>query len=548
MKGVSRAWLFDVAGVFLAAALPFLIFIKHAHYSLHAPEILAIFGLIFVFAVVCGLVMIAGRMPARVTVFTFLALLVVDVQTDWITTVGLRLLLNTIFFGVLFWLLRRRLSRLVVLTIGLMVLVTAVLPTDERAEHVGDPHSRPGDDADLPFVLHLILDEQIGVEGIPAEFDPEGEAAAEIRDFYLDNSFAVFGRAYSRYGSTAESIPNMLNFACAGEPDHFLDEVFEAGILLKQNAWFDLLHERGYRIHALESSHLRFFDPGEDATNPFGDSRLFYDAHSLKPLERTDLSVSQKVPFILSSYFKLSYFLKIFSGGYTGMAASGMGQTLGLPYWEMTGTHPVHIATMQVMDTFEDQLRNAGPGQAFFAHILLPHSPYGFDRNCNIEMQPGKWLLHGDKRLGTRTNTSESRAVRYPMYLDQMFCLQSRVDTMFRILRDKGLWEQAIIIIHGDHGSRISQWPAAPITGDKVSPTDMVDVFSTIFAVKGPGIEGGYHRDLLPIDHLFSRLIRDRVDWRDTELENDPWVYMQGVEKYFEKRPMPPFAEGRVLD
>ena len=540
--------MFDVAGVFLAAVLPILIFLKHSDYSLHSPEILALFALILVFALVCGLVMIPGRNPARVFIFTFLALLVVDVQTDWITTVGLRLLLNTIFFGVLFWLLRRYLSRLIVVIIGMMVLVTAVLPGYEGVENVGDPTSRPDDDSDLPFVLHLILDEQIGIEGIPAEFDPEGEIAAEVRDFYLDNSFSVFGRAYSRYGSTAESIPNMLNFACAGEPDHFLDEAFEAGILLRQNAWFDLLHQQGYRIHVLESSHMRFFDPGDDDANPYGDSRIFYDAHSLKPLEMAELPVSRKIPFILNSYFSLSYFLKNFSTAYTGLSSSGLGKAMALPYWEMTGAHPLHIATMQAMDTFEDQLRNAGPGQAFFAHILLPHSPYGYHRDCQMEMDSSKWLLHANRQLGNRINTPESRALKYSLYLDQMFCLQSRIETMFQILEENGLWEKAIIIVHGDHGSRISEWPAAPVTRDQVGPADFLDVFSTIFAVRGPGIQGEYHEDMLPIDHLFSRLIRDRLPWQDADLKNEPWVYMEGAEKFFEKRPMPRFSHGRILE
>ena len=41
-----------------------------------------------------------------------------------------------------------------------MVLVTAVLPGEERVTKAGEPGPRAGDNPDLPFVLHLIIDEQ----------------------------------------------------------------------------------------------------------------------------------------------------------------------------------------------------------------------------------------------------------------------------------------------------------------------------------------------------------------------------------------------------
>ena len=547
-KSIATERILDVVGVFLIAVLPLLIFLKHNGYSLHAPEILVIFSLILVFALVCGLLMIPGGTPARIIIFAWLAVLIVDVQTDWITTLGLRLLFNSIFFGILFWSLRRRLSRLVVFVVGLMVLVTAVLPGENRVTKAGEPASRADDDPDLPFVLHLILDEQIGVEGIPVEFDPEGRAAAELRDFYLDHSFAVYGRAYSRYTNTCESVANMLNFASTGEPNHFLDGDFKQGTLLENNLWFDMLHEQGYRIHVLESDFMRFFAPGEGGVNPYGDTRLSFTTSTIKPIQKADLTVSQKISFILNTYFTRSYFLKLAGGIYSDLSFSNLGGTLALPRWDLHGNYPGALATMQVMDVFEEQLRQAGPGQAFFAHILLPHSPYGFDRDGRMELQPGRWLNNKDYQLAPRYNTPASRAVRYPLYLGQVFCLQSRLDAMFQILKDKGLWERAVVIIHGDHGSRISLWPPIPALKDAFTATDYMDSFSTLFAVKGPGIQEGYHRQLLPLDHLFARLFRDRLPPGDPELENNPWVYLLGMDKLMVKQPMPPFANGRILD
>ncbi len=217
----------------------------------------------------------------------------------------------------------------------------------------------------------------------------------------------------------------------------------------------------------MESDNLRFFDPGETGVNPYGDTRMAYRAATLKPIESADLTTLQKIPIILSTYFTRSYFLKLVGSAYTDLSYSNLGGTMALPRWDLHANYPGALATLQVMDLFMDQLRQAGPGQAFFAHIVLPHSPYGLDRDCQPELQPGKWLRTGDKRLAPRTNTPESRALRYPLYLDQIFCVQSRLDAMFQILKDKGLWERAIVIIHGDHGSRICLWPPVPSMKDK---------------------------------------------------------------------------------
>ncbi len=544
-KIFTKDRLFAVPGVFLVAVLPFAIFLKHTGYSLLTPEILTIFGLILGFAVLCGILMIPGRAAVRVFVFAAMAILVVDVQTDWITTVGLRLLLNVVFFGTLFWFLRRRLTLIILFLAGAMVLGTVVLPGQNPVVHVGEPGPRPSDNPDLPFVLHLVLDAHLGVEGIPAEFDPDGFFSSGIRDFYLDQSFALYGRAYSRYYFTKESLPNLLNFAASGEPRHFLERKTPKEFLLASNSWFDLLHEQGYRIHALETSFMSVHDPDQNVTNPFGDTRVSYQMATLRSIQNSDLTVSQKIPFILSTYFNRTYFLKMAGDVYSSLAFSDIGGAVGLPRWDLHGYYPEALTAMQMLDIFEEQLHQAGPGQAFFGHILLPHSPYGFDRDCRMELQPSKWLYGRDKTIVPRTNTPASRAERYPLYLEQMLCLQSRLDSMFQILKDKGLWENALIIVHGDHGSRICLWDPFPAHKDKLVAPDFMDCYSTLFAVKSPGIEAGYYRQLLPIDHLFTHLVRDGVSPDNPELEANPFVFLQNKD-LMEKRAMPPFAHGWI--
>jgi len=117
---------------------------------------------------------------------------------------------------------------------------------------------------------------------------------------------------------------------------------------------------------------------------------------------------------------------------------------------------------------------------------------------------------------------------------------------MFQILKDKGLWDDCIIILHGDHGSRIYQWVPDEYAHENVGPTDFLDCFPTLFVVKNPNIAPGYFRNMLPIDHLFASLMRDEGLPDDPLLEASPWVYFQHKDIVLEQHAMPHFANGRV--
>jgi hypothetical protein len=98
-----------------------------------------------------------------------------------------------------------------------------------------------------------------------------------------------------------------------------------------------------------------------------------------------------------------------------------------------------------------------------------------------------------------------------------------------------------VIIVHGDHGSRITiESPTAP-NSDRLSAADLVDGFSTLFAVKRPGQPARYDRRLLPLDRLAARILRDGADPGDQELENHPFVFLANGLDPMTRKPMPDF-------
>ena len=106
-----------------------------------------------------------------------------------------------------------------------------------------------------PVVVHLILDEFIGLAGIPSM--PDGEAARErLRSFFLDNGFLVFGHAYSRFVHTRNAVSDAVNYASVPNNSHFIKG--NRPKRLRQNTYFEEMHQNGYNIHVYQSEFMDF--------------------------------------------------------------------------------------------------------------------------------------------------------------------------------------------------------------------------------------------------------------------------------------------------
>lgn len=513
---------------FLVLLIPLTVFLRHNSYGILRPEILVILGLTLLAALLLGLVSALGRTPGRVLVATFLAVMIVDIQTDWITTVGLRLLLNVLGWGLFFWLVRARIPTVLTALAVPMLAVSLVTSGPPPMHEVGTPGARAGDDPDLPFILHLVLDEQIGVEGIPPEFDPDGAFAAMLREGYAERGFTVYGRAYSRYASTHMSLSNMLNGTAQPEFAPWFPGGFEHGILLEENRWFAQLREAGYRFHVVQTEYLRFLDPRPGPLEE-GDSVVEYVSNDLASLADTPLSVFGKISIVLGIYSQESWILKNLAGGFNRV--NGAVGWFSLPDIHLGGGGVAPQAPMDQLDRLVADLQRAGPGQVWFAHITVPHFPYGFRADCSMETDSSRWLDSWDPAAGPRRNTPVSRAERYVLYLAQMACVQDKLLTAFDDLAARGFWKDALVIVQGDHGSRIGLEDPAPDRAPNMTEADFRDYYSTFYAVKRPGGTGVYDDRPLPLDHLFGRALLDSLPVGNPDLEEDPRVFLVSMEE-----------------
>lgn len=361
--------------------------------------------------------------------------------------------------------------------LALNLLFTALAPSGKPVTHEGELGTL---DSDLPFILHIVLDEQIGVEGIPVEFDEDWSIYEEVRDLYADNGFQLYGNAYSRWDDTIESLRNMLSSENVG--------------------WFGRLHDWGFKITTITSDYIPLA----------GDQTITYRlGGAIKTLTKVIIPDVDKAKLIMGLFLK-SHGLKDHA------------------------TPLTHFAAAEMIFELEDQIMKAQRGQAIFAHIILPHSPYAFDRNCEMDRDISTWLPNDAYETAPWRNNEYTRAERYPRYLNQMICVQRRMGVIFELVKQRGLWEEAIIIIHGDHGSRIDTRMEVRGGQPIMDDNDMIDAFSTLYAVKRPWVVGGYFDSQLPIDHLFKRVFLEGKPVHDQELEDNPFVWVDG-----QKRPMP---------
>jgi hypothetical protein len=267
----------DLLYHFLAPAFliltPFISFITHNDYSYTAPEIWICLAGLTAIPLLCGLVGIVGGWPVRVLLTAVLFCLWVYLQFDWLDASKrwpeLRVLGVVALALVLAVAVRTHLSRLVTAVFATMLGSTVVLAAvDGAASRDWGPATGPERSrqtrSQLPVLVHFIFDEHIGIEGFPKDVPHGREMREFLRDFFERYRFRVFARAYSRYGNTYTSLPNLVNFSA--EP---IDGAFTSGSTswraakdaarpypLLSNRYFEILGREGYRIYVYRPNFI----------------------------------------------------------------------------------------------------------------------------------------------------------------------------------------------------------------------------------------------------------------------------------------------------
>jgi hypothetical protein len=212
------------------------------------------------------------------------------------------------------------------------------------------------------------------------------------------------------------------------------------------------------------------------------------------------------------------------------------------------------VRALYQMSLVSDAVARSRPGDFFFAHLLIPHNPYIYDARCN-ERNQADWEQQGDDDP-LPPNTTQSRQRRYALYFEQVQCTYKKLGEMFEKWQRAGVFQRSIIILQGDHGSRIYLHKPQASNVEQMLISDYADAFSTLLAVKAPGHEPGYDLRWMAIQDVLPQLAiqgppRQMAQGEPAPLtsspEAAPYVFLErdGAEP-MDQQPLPSFGDAGV--
>ena len=487
---------------FLVLGTLFLVFLDYNGYCLACPETLLSFLALAIVGLTCSALVVAGRVPGSVTMAA-VVLVFIDVQFSVLDRLEkLELAIVALVLIGLFWTRSRLVYSALLAMFGTAFAASAVQLAWPAQELTAPFHRAPiASGSDLPRLIHIILDEHIGMRGIPQNVRGGPETLEGLERFYKQNGFANYRGAFSRYHNTHNALPSALNFTVIRSDRELLtDPRPEGGSMLRSNRYFELLSAAGYRTYVLQSMEV---DMCGGRADRFGaEACVAYPTFSLSPIMKLPLPVSTKASGLLSRlagqsrrYRRVRTVYNRWSG-----ALHRFGSPIPSWSWDREIPNMSALNSMNALDRIASEVGSLKPGEALVAHLLLPHYPYAFMSNCSVRLPIKNWKTRHPAIQGP--HTEESREERYELYLEQVGCLYLRLNEIFSDLRSAGTYDETVILLHGDHGSRIAMTEPRLDSAGHLPDRDVVDHFSTLFAVKPVNGKPSVNDEARPLDLL----------------------------------------------
>jgi len=527
---------FDILGVFLILFAPYLSFIIHNDVIFGLANVIVIVFFIFVSFLLALLFLYTESVATKICIVSILIIMFIDIQFDFSRWWGWKVVAVILASSLLSWILHKHLIRIVSVVFGTIVVATAIAPFVKLSfEHSLGQASEVGDfDTSLPIYIHMILDEHIGTGGLEDVVPQQKTLKREIATFLSEYGYRNFGRAYSQYYDSVDSISVMLQMNDIRNIKTLYSYKGVGSIFtLHTNSYFNHLESKGYNIClSVIILGLLWIHKKEIAEMPYVRQFRTVEQHSSQ-----DAGAGKKTMVLVSVYTNLSTFVVIVRGIYNTLRDDLDARGFDLPAWKNWDGRMTSLGASVVFDELIEDVSSASRGTLFFAHLLMPHDPYALESDCTIRRPIMAWHYRVVK-------SPEERASRYAEYGDQVRCVKLKLVALMDALKKRGMFDDATIILHGDHGSRIGLVEPRVPNKARLSRQDYVDAFSTLFAVKAADIEPGYDHRMLPL----ARLLHDTVSgdlMAPTKPGQDEtsFVFLHDADtQIYEKVPMPEFG------
>lgn len=440
----------------------------HNGFTLLSQEYLASIFVLLVLSSPFGILMIFGGRIIRVLTAAILVFVFILSQIPYKTLFEnmlpdnpraiVAIILLTIFvIAVGIYFIRQHVDKFLLILFGVFLLGSLFTPRNPFIEEKLFDISSNSNNTSLPPYIHIILDGHIGIEGIPHVQDKDNQLANSLKNKYIQNGFRVYGRAYSQYSNTESSFGSFLTFNDG-----------KIGL-------FEELSVKGYHINVFQSSFLDLCKKNENISL----KHCFTYNH---------YGLSYSLPLIISDTLTRLHIVVIYNRLIMPLMRTALGLRLPGMSVQVTEKPSMSRAAYDAFPVALKLLKNVKMGNAYFVHLLLPHAPFVFNKECSF--------IRGRTELESQNS--------YPFYLEQILCVQTLIDQILSNLDENSSAQKSTIIIHGDHGSRIAPTGMISVKEEAASHADRIQLFSTFFALRGPEYKTGYDRSPLSLRHLMN--------------------------------------------
>ena len=367
-------------------------------------------------------------------------------------------------------------------------------------------------DAKQPSVIHLLLDEFAAPEGLPKSVF-SGDEIQKFTDWFVSRGFHIFSRSYSLYNRTRMSFAQLANTE-SDSTDGIIKKLKDGGgseLILSET--FSTIAKK-WQIRAI-SSYVDIMPALKQAPNPVSGAVI-----------NLGVPIANKYLHGLSVNDRIKITGGLLHGWLLGRQGVGFykwvvrktgsfGQSISRFSYAKNRIHP--LGSMVVLEKLiAYEIPRMRRGQYLFSHLILPHFPYVFTENCSLR-PPSDWRTSAPPP-GTK-NTLKFRAENYKLYFEQIVCMQHKLDEAFSAIRSNPELHDAVIILHGDHGARISVGNGKGMENDGYDEAAYLrDRYAAFFAVKIFGKLGRKIDDPIAIHDLFGELVR--ADFSDLNISN----------------------------
>ncbi len=510
MSGLfARSIYWDMLAPALFLVAPITAFITYHGYGYFTVEVLVGLGAVVLTGGLVGLVIWKSPTWFRAGVIALLMTVYVDIQFYrvldivggyWPEAILIAIFAFVVVCGLV---LHKNLTQILAVVFVTMIAATVVVPGHEGIARTvtTDVARRPN--STLPPIIHIILDEHIGIEGIPTEVEGGATLKEEIKSFYRQRGFYVFGKAFTRFEFTTWSISRLMNDATGLEKDLFGYGKNDHKFRLKKGEYLKDISSQGYAFNIYQPIYLDYCHPIEAKTRKC----VTHNFKSMKYLRESELDWPVKLGFLSIYLFSETVLYQWVSKSYWALPKFNDRSNVLDTTWHGEKVNVIGpIASLRAFDLLEQDLREAPSGTYFLIHSVLPHFPFVYDRSCRLAA-PSLWTNKEiPPYVSEKPNSVQSRGVRYRRYFEQLRCVYKRLARLIDNIDRTPALADAVILIQGDHGSRIIESGRERLESGDASPSDYIATFSTLMTVRSAGIRPGYSLTPLPIQGLLSGL------------------------------------------